>query len=70
MNNNSKLSRYKNPKKQMQNIFEYNKNNYIQYTLRLHKEKDKDIISFLSKSSSLRAGIRELFNKSIKKQEQ
>lgn len=67
MKEKSKLKRYRDPEKQMKYIDDYNKDNYRSFTFRLHKDRDKEIISDIdNRKNSLASMIRNWYKKAKK----
>ena len=67
MKENSRLSRYKDPKKQIENIYKHNLEHYESFHFRLDKEKDKDIIEEIkNRKISLPQLIRSWYKRSKK----
>lgn len=65
----SRLDRYRDKKLQIKKIDDYNKSNYRSFNFRLHKEKDKELISLLDqRTKSIAAILRDWYSKTKKKE--
>ena len=64
MKENSRLRSYKDPEKQVEWIKEYNSKNYRNFTFRLHKIRDKEIIDAID---NRKASLPELIKNWYKK---
>lgn len=65
MKDNSKLKRYKNPEKQIKFIDDFNKKKYKNFSFRLHKGRDDEIIEeIINRDVSLTELIRKWYTKS------
>lgn len=65
MNEKSKINRYRDPLKQLKYINNWTSENYKNYTFRLHKIKDKEMIDEINnRTKSLPELIKEWYKKS------